>query len=172
MRRIKVNSSVKRFSSDYAQTTSLMADTPGSVADILINKPATYRLLYDPKNDIYFIANAYEYGHYHIWMFLRELGYETPAVFDSVEWDPSCSDDYDKMVRLFFYSITDEDARKDIEDSFKFYPNVDRVFLETGMLETYNSTLENQVPELLATLKRRHALISQEEFMEKWGREA
>lgn len=69
LRKSRLNESVKSFGD------IIICDYVGNIKDILLNKPANYRILYVPEFDLYILGDTYSYVHPDLLVFACRKGY-------------------------------------------------------------------------------------------------
>lgn len=71
----KINENVLNETIKMVDRGFYITDSPYAARDVLVNKPASYRILYDSKVDLYLIGDAYDYIHSELLEQAVSLGY-------------------------------------------------------------------------------------------------
>ena len=141
----------------------LVFDYVGDLVNVLVNKPKLYRISYDPQNDVYGLADAYKYTHCAIADALFGLGYKTKFM-SSEEHNTASYYPYD--CKLFDTEADDYTIGGFVGE--RGFPT----YITTGVILTYEDTLEEDMPDLYRVLTDRGLLISVDENIDRIRRSA
>jgi hypothetical protein len=112
--KLRINESLQKLDGGNV----LLTDYAGDIANLLVNKPKSYRILYNKHDDVYLIADAMDYIHEEMTEVALNDGWlpKTQAVMKERKMDV---DEYDKFYseNIIFIPV------EDMETAFgaKFY---------------------------------------------------
>lgn len=131
----------------------LITDYAGDVANLLMNKPKPYRIVWNSENDVYGVGDAYKFVHGDITAAMIDLGYNIRDVEFGFENGKHIVKDEGNHEDVTFVPTGTTNTSWEIGwfEGERSNPT----YIQTGAILTGSIPLEDMMPDLYKILERR-----------------